>query len=240
MRPFAVSIAAGRSGLDDVEHDWVTTGAVVVHASLLLLLLLLLLPLLHPLSGLYSRTTWVSPYKKRENQSGFKSGMRRWRSRDAVASAGPYANNLHLAPDRNHTWRPTGSVKALPAVAVKAVCARFFSSTFRDRTRSDLLCVDWNVRPRLESGSLLCTLSSQWTISCDFDDDEAATADDRSTYTKCQSLLEVSVRVASPVAGCKMPSYEIQLTYYWLTYYSLFTTAYTAILHRTRTSYRGR
>jgi len=27
-----------------------------------------------------------------------------------------------------------------------------------------------------------------------------------------------------------MPSYEIQLTYYWLTYYSLFTTAYTAIL----------
>jgi len=139
----------------------------------------------------------------------------------------------HLTPN----WQRQSTAGA---VAVKAVCARFFSSTFRDRTRSDLLCVDWNVRPRLESGSLLCTLSSQWTISCDFDDDEAATAVDRSTYTKWQSLLEVSVRVASPVAGCKMPSYEIQLTYYWLTYYSLFTTAYTAILHLTRTSYRGR
>ena len=48
--------------------------------------------------------------------------------RDAVASAGRYANNLHLAPDRPHqhlitqllqarcsSWRPTNSVKALKA-----------------------------------------------------------------------------------------------------------------------------
>ena len=48
---------------------------------------------------------------------------------DAMASAGPYANNLHLAPDRqphqhlttrflqtgSSSWRPTSSVKALKA-----------------------------------------------------------------------------------------------------------------------------
>jgi len=52
-------------------------------------------------NGLFSRTTWMSWYQKgktsldlkRQETTGF------W---DAVASAGPYANNLHLTPD-NHT-----------------------------------------------------------------------------------------------------------------------------------------
>jgi len=50
-------------------------------------------------NGLFSRTTWVSRYLKgkpiwiliTQEIMGFC---------DAVASAGPYANNLHLAPDR--------------------------------------------------------------------------------------------------------------------------------------------
>jgi len=58
-----------------------------------------LLLLLHPFNGLFSRTTWVSQYQKGEtildlNEARY-DGF--W---DAVASAGPYANNLHLAPDR--------------------------------------------------------------------------------------------------------------------------------------------
>jgi len=46
---------------------------------------------------------------------------------DAMASVGPYANNLHLAPDRQHlvtqflqaecsSWRPTNSVRELKAI----------------------------------------------------------------------------------------------------------------------------
>jgi len=58
-----------------------------------------LLLLLHPFNGLFSRTTWVSQYQKGEtildlNEARY-NGF--W---DAVASAGPYANNLLLAPDR--------------------------------------------------------------------------------------------------------------------------------------------
>jgi len=58
------------------------------------LLLLLLLLLLHPFNDPFFSTTWVS---KCHNQSGFK-----WSKRfgDVAASAGPYANNLHLAPSR--------------------------------------------------------------------------------------------------------------------------------------------
>jgi len=56
---------------------------------------------LHPFNGLFSRTTWVSRYQKGKEMMGI---------RDAVASAGPYANNLHLSPDRNHTPTPHRSV----------------------------------------------------------------------------------------------------------------------------------
>jgi len=51
---------------------------------------------LHPFNSLYSRTTWVSRHQK---------GTPIWISLEqemmgvAVASAGPYANHLHLAPD---------------------------------------------------------------------------------------------------------------------------------------------
>jgi len=56
----------------------------------------LLLPLLHPFNGLVSGTTWVSQHQK---------GKPFWillerKDGVAVASAGPYANHLHLAPDR--------------------------------------------------------------------------------------------------------------------------------------------
>jgi len=52
--------------------------------------------LLHPFNGLFSRTTWVSQYQKSRTILDFIE------ARDngvAVASAGPYANHLHFAPD---------------------------------------------------------------------------------------------------------------------------------------------
>ena len=49
----------------------------------------------HPFNGLFSRTTWVSRHRK---------GKPVWilleQEMTTVASAGPYANHLHLAPDR--------------------------------------------------------------------------------------------------------------------------------------------
>jgi len=59
----------------------------------------LLLLQVHPLNGLFFRTTWVSRYQKGKtsldlNQQEIVGPC------DAVALAGPYANNLHLAPDR--------------------------------------------------------------------------------------------------------------------------------------------
>ena len=49
-------------------------------------------------------TTLVSQYQKSKNQSGFKWGKRLWGFGMTVASAGPYANNLHLALQiDNHT-----------------------------------------------------------------------------------------------------------------------------------------
>jgi len=54
---------------------------------------------LYPFNGLFSRTTWISRYQKvkpvwikmRQEMMGFG---------DTMASAGPYANNLHLVSDR--------------------------------------------------------------------------------------------------------------------------------------------
>ena len=59
-----------------------------------------LLLLLHTFNGLFSRTTCVSWYQKGKTTLGFEWGKRLWGFWDALASAGPYANNLHLAPDR--------------------------------------------------------------------------------------------------------------------------------------------
>jgi len=59
-----------------------------------------LLPL-HPLNGLFSRITSVSRYQKGKTSLDINE------ARDdgvlgcsGITSAGPYANNLHLAPDR--------------------------------------------------------------------------------------------------------------------------------------------
>jgi len=76
-----------------------------------------LLLLLHSFNGLFSRTAWV-------NHSGFHRSKRWWL---AVASAGPYANHLHLASDRQPcqylttqflqagrpSCHPTNSIKVL-------------------------------------------------------------------------------------------------------------------------------
>jgi len=74
---------------------WVT---LIFFPHLLLNRELLLLLLLHLLNGLFSTTTWVSWHQK---------GKPFWillaQLRDdgmAMASAGPHANHLHLAPDR--------------------------------------------------------------------------------------------------------------------------------------------
>jgi len=50
------------------------------------------------LNSLFSRTAWVSRYQKGKTSLDLNEaddGVL-----DAVASAGPYADNLHLAPDR--------------------------------------------------------------------------------------------------------------------------------------------
>jgi len=52
--------------------------------------------LLHPFNSLFSKTTWVSRYKKGRTILDFND------TRDEkmiVASAGPYANHLHFPPD---------------------------------------------------------------------------------------------------------------------------------------------
>jgi len=51
-----------------------------------------------PVYGLFSKTTWVSLYQKgKTSLNDARDVMGFW---DKVASAGPHANNLHLAPDR--------------------------------------------------------------------------------------------------------------------------------------------
>ena len=61
----------------------------------------LLIPL-HPFNGLFSGTTWVSRYLKGKTSLDLNE-VRDDRVWDAVASAGPYANNansLHVTLDR--------------------------------------------------------------------------------------------------------------------------------------------
>jgi len=65
----------------------------ISHLTLILLLLLLL----RPFNGLFSRMTWVSRHQKGKP---FWILLKQEMMGVAVASAGPYANHLHLAPDR--------------------------------------------------------------------------------------------------------------------------------------------
>jgi len=51
----------------------------------------------HPFNGLFSRTTWVSRHQKGKL---FWILLEKEMMGVAVASAGPYANHLHLAADR--------------------------------------------------------------------------------------------------------------------------------------------
>jgi len=52
----------------------------------------------HPFNGLVRRTAWVSPHQEGETILDFNDISD---DRMAVASAGLYANHLHLAPDRS-------------------------------------------------------------------------------------------------------------------------------------------
>ena len=54
---------------------------------------------LHPFNGLFSRTTWVSRYQKAKTSLDLNEA-RDYGVWDAVASAVPCADNLHLTPDR--------------------------------------------------------------------------------------------------------------------------------------------
>ena len=58
-----------------------------------------LLLLLHPFNGLFSRTTLVSRYQKGKTSLDLNEAKDDG-VLDAVAAAGPQANNLLLAPDR--------------------------------------------------------------------------------------------------------------------------------------------
>jgi len=60
-----------------------------------------LLLLLHPFNGLFSRTSWGSQYQKGKTSLHLKEEEKTGFG-DAVASAGPHANNLHLAANNLH------------------------------------------------------------------------------------------------------------------------------------------
>ena len=87
--------------------------------------------LLPPYNGLFSRTTWESWYQIGKTSLDLNLTQEMTGFWDAVASDGPYANNLHLTSNgqpHKHlitqflqagcsSWRPTSSVKALKAVS---------------------------------------------------------------------------------------------------------------------------
>jgi len=54
----------------------------------------------HPFNGLFSGTIWVSRYQKGKTSLDLSEARDDGGFGMAVASAGPYANNLYLAPDR--------------------------------------------------------------------------------------------------------------------------------------------
>ena len=70
------------------DKQYILDGLVVLSATL---------P--HPFNGLFSMTIWVSQYQKGKTSVDLNEARDEgfWK---AVASAGPYANNLHLTADR--------------------------------------------------------------------------------------------------------------------------------------------
>jgi len=59
-----------------------------------------LLPQLHLLIGFFSKTSWVSQYQNEKTCLDLNEARDYGGFGMAVASAGPYANNLHLTADR--------------------------------------------------------------------------------------------------------------------------------------------
>ena len=72
------------------------TARLPVHSQHAILLLLLL----YPFNGLFSRKTRVRGTKKVKTSLDLNEARDDGGFGKAVASTGPYANNLHLAPDR--------------------------------------------------------------------------------------------------------------------------------------------
>ena len=58
-----------------------------------------MLLLRHLFNGLFARTTWVSRYQNGKTSLDINEAKMMGFG-DSVASAEPYANNLHLTPDR--------------------------------------------------------------------------------------------------------------------------------------------
>ena len=115
----------------------------------------LLLLLLLPFNGLFSRTVCVSRYQKG------KTGVDLNEARDdgvsfrmAVASAGLYANNLHLAPDRKHliTQFFTGRMRDL-TTGTRCTCPR----------RDGRAARGWLARQDSIPANL-CTLHISWIL----------------------------------------------------------------------------
>jgi len=58
---------------------------------------------MHLFNGLFSGTTWVSLHQEGKTSQHLNEARDDGCFGMATASAGPYANNLHLAPDRQPT-----------------------------------------------------------------------------------------------------------------------------------------
>jgi len=109
-----------------LQHGVTCCHSVSTHINIHVQTTILLL--LHPFNGLFSRTTWVSRYQKGKTSLDLNEA----RNGEVLGCSGiswTYANNLHLAPDRQPyqhpiaqflqagccSWRPSNSVKALKA-----------------------------------------------------------------------------------------------------------------------------
>jgi len=70
-----------------------------------------------PFSGLFSRTTWVSRYPQGKTSLDLNEARDDREVWDAVASAEPYANKLHLAPHHSVFYRPDALPDTQPTVS---------------------------------------------------------------------------------------------------------------------------
>jgi len=105
-----------------------------------LLLLLLLLLLLHPLNGLFSKTTWVSRYQKgktsldlnkaRDDEVWDSSGIS-WTIHKQSAPCSRHQNPItQFLQARCSAWCPTNSDKALKAKLPPAITTNYFTTSY--------------------------------------------------------------------------------------------------------------